>query len=77
MGRKAFINDLRDAALPGRFVHVSAVSNGDDDGTLKFVFQATDSPMEEIAVDAMVSGTSQSRYTPGGEAPFENLKSSC
>ncbi len=57
MGRKAFINDLRDAALPGRFLQISAVANGDDDGTLKFVFHDTNLPVEEIAVDAMVSGT--------------------
>lgn len=60
MGRKAFVNDLRDAALPGRFAEVSAVSGGDDDGTIKFMFQSSAFFMEEIEVDAMVSGTSSS-----------------
>jgi hypothetical protein len=74
MGRKAFINDLRDAALPGRFLQVSSVANGDDDGTLKFVFQATDLPMEEIAVDAMISGTLLSMCNPGHKAPFKSTE---
>lgn len=57
MGRKAFINDLRDAASTGRFAQISSVTTGDDDGTLKFLFQPTALPAEAIAVDAMVSGT--------------------
>jgi hypothetical protein len=56
MGRKAFVNDLRDAALPGRVDHISPVSSGDDDGTIKFVFQSPVPSVGEIAVDAMVSG---------------------
>ena len=60
MGRKAFVNDLRDAALPGRFALVFAVTGGDDDGTIKFTFQSSAFSMEEIAIDAMVSGTSSS-----------------
>ena len=75
MGRKAFINDLRDAALPGRFAHISAVTNGDDDGTLKFLFQPTALPAEEIAVDAMVSGTSFSTGSKGKRRPFYALES--
>ncbi|KAF7508175.1 hypothetical protein GJ744_009472 [Endocarpon pusillum] len=58
MGRKAFVNDLRDAALPGRFAHVSAVTGGDDDGTIKFMFQSSAFSVEEIAIDAMVSDVS-------------------
>jgi hypothetical protein len=57
MGRKAFVNDLRDAALPGRFIQISSVTSGDDDGTIKFVFRSIGSSAEEIGVDAMVSGT--------------------
>lgn len=56
MGRKAFVNDLRDAALPGRFSQISAVTSGDDDGTIKFFFQSPTSSLEEVAVDAMISG---------------------
>jgi hypothetical protein len=56
MGRKAFVNDLRDAALPGRFSQISSVMSGDDDGTIKFLFQTSAFSVEEIAVDAMVSG---------------------
>jgi hypothetical protein len=62
MGRKAFVNDLRDAALPGRFFQISAVSSGDDDGTIRFVFHSTAPSAEEIAVDAMVSGTLSVSY---------------
>lgn len=61
MGRKAFVNDLRDAAIPGRFAQVSAVAGGDDDGTIKFMFQSLAFSVEEIAIDAMVSGTSSSK----------------
>ena len=56
MGRKAFVNDLRDAALPGRFTEISAVTSGDDDGTIRFKFKSAGLPVEEIVVDAMVSG---------------------
>lgn len=58
MGRKAFVNDLRDASLPGRFTQISAVTGGDDDGAIKFMFRPSPILEEEIAVDAMVSGTS-------------------
>ncbi len=79
MGRKAFVNDLRDAALPGRFIQISAVTNGDDDGTIKFVFQSTAFSVEEIALDAMVSGTllfhESSKYTQYHFGPQKYLNS--
>jgi hypothetical protein len=56
MGRKVFVNDLRDAALPGRLDHIISVSSGDEDGTIRFVFQSPALSMGEIAVDALVSG---------------------
>jgi hypothetical protein len=56
MGRKAFVNDLRDASLPERFIQISSVTSGDDDGTIKFVFRSAGSSVEGVAVDAMVSG---------------------
>lgn len=58
MGRKAFVNDLRDAALPGRFSQIFAVRSGDDDGTIKFEFQSAASSIEVVAVDGMVSDVS-------------------
>ena len=78
MGRKAFVNDLRDAALPGRFAQVSAVTGGDDDGTIKFMFQSSAFSMEEIAVDAMISGTSSSQNHLKAELlPSESGKIRC
>lgn len=56
MGRKAFVNDLRDAALPGRFPEISTVTSGDDDGTIRFNFKSGGQAVEDIVVDAMVSG---------------------
>jgi len=56
MGRKVFVNDLRDAALPGRLDQITSVSSGDEDGTIKFVFQSPTHSVGEIAVDALVSG---------------------
>lgn len=70
MGRKAFVNDLRDAALPGRFVRISAVTSGEDDGTIKFTFRSTAFSVEEIAVDAMISGTRI--HTEGRMMPINN-----
>ncbi len=75
MGRKAFVNDLRDAALPSRFAQVSAVTAGDDDGTIKFMFQSSAFSMEEIAVDAMVSGTSSSHsHSKADRLPSESME---
>ena len=56
MGRKAFVNDLKDASIPGRFAQIASVASGDDDGTIRFIFEPANSSLEGLIVDVMLSG---------------------
>ena len=68
MGRKAFVEDLDNAASSSDHLpRISLVRRGDEDGTLGFVVSPTSS--EAIVVEALILGTYHS-FT-GSKTPLQ------
>jgi hypothetical protein len=56
MGRKAFVKDLENVAIVGRFANIADVRAGVDDGTINFVFLSAALPTGAVVIEALVPG---------------------
>lgn len=62
MPRKAFIHDLHEASKPGRFLALTNVKSGEDDGTLSCSLILSEDPRQSVDLEFMVTGKAFCMY---------------